>query len=216
MDPITVAALISSIANVGGGFLQGAGQEAMSEEQRRHQLQTLLAQLENQSGQYEQTRQDNAAKVGLETANTTPDRVKWRQNMAMRNAIAPNIRNFSVSTPGPLQGYRPNITGGMRLPENGFGPDTLKFFSENAMLEGEKDLDLAGGRAAGGNYQTPSYGAIYGNQNAQDTQSHVETANSNLKQIDEAAAFRRRMAMQNALGPNSLSNPMYARGNGRG
>jgi hypothetical protein len=208
MDPFTLAALISTIGNVGGGLIGGAGQSRMSAEERAHQEKMLRMQQQQQLGMYEQTRQDGLNKIGLDTANTTPDRVAWRQNMAMRNAIAPQMRNFSVGAPAGMSAYKPNISGGMRLPDGGLPPEALKFFTENAMLEGEKDLDLAGARASGGNYQVPSYGSIYGTPAASATQSHAVTAADNLRKLDEEA--KRKRAMQGALTtPNGVRGTFW-------
>jgi hypothetical protein len=110
-----------------------------------------------------------------------------------------------VVAPEGFQQYVPQISGGFRIPEGGFSADTLKFFGDNAMLQGEKDLDKAGGIAAGGNYATPSYGSIYGTPQAAGAQSAVESANSNLKSLDAQAAERRRQQQQAALQPTNAS-----------
>lgn len=201
MNPFLLSAIIGGGTSLLGGLLSGAGQNKMSDADRAHQMQMLLAQLNNSGNQAEQGRIDSLTAQGTKDANTIPDRVGWRQNQAVLAAIMPQMRNFSVSAPAGLSSYVPKMSGGVRLPENGFSPDTLKFFGDNAMLQGEMDLDRAGGLAAGGRYATPSYGSIYGTTAARDGQRSIETANKNLKQLDDDRAMWRQTSLLSSLIP---------------
>jgi len=216
MDPLTLSAIIGGASNLFGGIFGGIGkskddaaqrafEQQMADQQYRQQLQSLGITLGQQDSQFQQTQAQNQAEQGLKTANTAPDRVAWRQNQAIQAAIMPGLRNAQVIAPEGFQQYVPQITGGFRIPEGGFDANTLKFFGDNAMLQGEKDLDTAGGIAAGGKYATPSYGSIYGTPQASGAQSAVESANSNLKVLDQQAAEKRRQQQQDALKPTNTS-----------
>lgn len=201
MDPLTLSTIIGVGGNLLGGLLSGAGQSKENATSRAHQLQMLLAQLDSQRQQYETARGDEQAKTALDAATTNPTRVNWRQNQAIQNAIMPQLRNVSVNAPMGMGAYVPQVSGGLRLPEGGFSPDTLKFFNDNAMLQGEMDLDRAAGAASGGRSTPASYGAIYGTPQASEGESRVAQANAGLRRIDEEAALRRQMAMMNSLQP---------------
>lgn len=200
MDPITIAALIGAGTNLFGGWMSGRGQQQMTEADRRHQLQTLQAQLLQNSQQFETTRGDNLGRLGLEVAQATPNRVDWRQNQAIRAAIMPELRNVSIQAPAGYGGYVPQISGGFRIPEGGFSAETLRAFSPEARLQGEEDLDMAGGLATGGRISPPSYGTIYGAPGVS-ASSRVSSAMGNLRQQDQENETRRKTAMLGALIP---------------
>lgn len=198
MSPFTSAAMINSGASIAGNVIAGIGQGKQAEADREQRIRELLAL----QAQYEQTRSDNMGKVGLETANATPNRVAWRQNQAVMNAMMPGMRNFEVQAPAGMEAYVPQTSGGLRIPEGGFSPETLKFFSDSAMLAGEEDLDMAGAVASSGRQSTPNYAAAYGG-NGSNASSRVSTASAALRAQDEANARRRQQAMTGALSTGS-------------
>lgn len=205
MDPFTLAALIGGGSSILGGIIGGAGQAKASEADRRHQVEMLMAQLSAANGQFEQGRQDDQGALGLKTANTAPDRVAWRQNQAIQSAIMPGLRNFSVKAPMGMEQYVPQMSGGFKIPEGGFDQNTLKFFGDDAMLQGEMDLDRQGSIASNGRYATPSYGSIYGSPQAAAGESAANTASANLRKIDEEAAAKRKQGITSGPGSQFLT-----------
>jgi hypothetical protein len=198
-----------------GGILGGIGKSKDEAANRKfladqsntdyqRSLQSLGATMGNANAQSDESRADALGQVGLNAANTTPDRVAWRQNQAVRAAIMPELRNVSIGVPANMQQYVPQISGGLRLPEGGFSQDTLKFFGDNAMLAGESDLDRAGGIASSGRYATPSYGQIYNTQQGTDTQGATQAANANLRAMDAENRKRRDAALQASLIPSNM------------
>lgn len=199
MDPITMAALIQTGSQLIGGLMQGKGQAKDAELARQQQIKTLLAQLDANRAQFETSRQDQQGKLGLEVANSVPERVGWRQNQAVRAALMPEMRNVNIMAPAGMQQFVPQMSGGLKIPEGGFGPDTLKFFSENARLQGEADLDTAGMNATGGQGSTPSYSAIYGGPTAANTESRVANVGTDLRIQEEANRKKRQEALTGSL-----------------
>lgn len=134
----------------GGGLLQGVGQGQQSAEQARAAQQNALlgGQLGlNQDvlnaylGMYgQQASQGYQRDVqGLNAMQMNPlAQQQARQQMALRAAILPELRNPTTTLPRGLQGYAGQLQGGFRIPEGGFGPETLRYFSPeaNAAAEG--------------------------------------------------------------------------------
>lgn len=131
MDPFTGAALISGLFNLGGGIFGGIGQGKSQEKDR--QLQRELA---NKQMQLQRDTQ------GLAASQLNPlAQQAARQKMAMMAAIAPQLRNVQVSSAVPgMNRFIPQIQGGLRLPEGGFSPETLNFFSPQAMQGAEEQF----------------------------------------------------------------------------
>jgi hypothetical protein len=160
MDPETRAALVSGAFGIGGGLLSGYGQSKQNDENREanaeqaalnRQLELYLAQMNMGQRQAEQ---------GVQTAQAAPTRQDWRQRQAMMADIMPGLRNVSVQAPGDLGRFVPQISGGLRIPEGGFSPEALAFFSPEARVNAEADLDRAGARASGGQAPTPNYSQV--------------------------------------------------------
>ena len=201
MDPYTSAALVSGLFSLGGGIAGGIGQGQQSAADRAQQLRTLFAQLGVNLDMFEQNRGDQNARLGLETTQATPNRVDWRQRQAMLGEIMPGLRNAEVHSNIPgMDRFIPRVTGGLRIPEGGFSPETLKFFGQSAMHQGEMDLDRAGQLATGGRLATPSYGAIYGNEAGRNGEEYINRIGSELRDEDEARSRARREALMRALG----------------
>lgn len=200
MDPLTMSALIGGGMQLFGNILGGIGQGKQQEKDRQQRIQELLAQLGFQQEQAEMNRADQMARLGMEATMATPDRVNWRQNQAIRGAIMPQLRNFAVQAPAGLEGFMPTMTGGLRIPERGFSPETLKHFSEQAMLAGEEDLDRSALQATGGRSTPASYGAIYGPRGAE-AESRTKTLQRQLQAEDANTITRRRQALTNSLQP---------------
>ena len=119
MDPMTMMALASLGAQLGGSVMSGIGQGKMSDAQIR-------AQQEMQAKQIGLSRDQ----MGLQATQMDPlAQQKSRQQQALLAALLPNARNVSVSSNVPgMNQFMPNISGGMRLPEGGLSPETLAFF----------------------------------------------------------------------------------------
>ena len=197
--------LIGGGMNLAGSMLQSNAQGNLDEENRAHQIRTLMAQLGVDMEKFDRTMAQAQAENALTATQQTPNRVNWRQDQAMRAAVMPGLRNTSVSSPiAGMDAFIPQISGGLRIPEGGFGPDTMKFFGDNAMLQGEADLDRAGSIASGGRYATPNYGAIYGEPGRQ-AQTQLDTISGDLRRQDEEASVRQREALARALGAPGMS-----------
>lgn len=163
MSPEMQAAMVSGGFGMAGGLMAGAGQSkiikennAASTEQAElnRQLQLYLAQMDQRQRQSEQ---------GLQAQQATPNRQDWRQRQALMADILPGLRNASVQPPGDLARFTPQISGGFRIPEGGFSPEAMAFFSPEARASAEGDLDRAGAQASGGRMAVPDYaGAGYG------------------------------------------------------
>jgi hypothetical protein len=128
MDPMTMMMLASMGTQLAGGIMSGIGQGKMSAEQIRAANEQQAKQLAFQRDQ-----------TGLQSTQMDPlAQQKSRQQQALLAALLPEMRNASVSSniPGMNQ-FIPQISGGLRLPEGGFSPDTLKFFSEPARASAE-------------------------------------------------------------------------------
>jgi hypothetical protein len=128
MDPFTLSALISGGTQLLGGLLGGIGQGKTSAEDRRAAEEAQKRQLALQRDQ-----------TGLQSTQMDPlAQQKSRQQQAILAALMPEMRNASVSSNVPgMNQFIPQISGGLRLPEGGFSPDTLKFFSEPARASAE-------------------------------------------------------------------------------
>jgi len=200
-----------------GGFLGGRSQEKLTKEQLAQQSRQFDATLaENkrqtnlQQGNTEQARIDQLGQTGLEVQQQTPNRVGWRQNQAMLAAIMPELRNASVSSGIPgMNAFIPQISGGLRIPEGGFSPSTLKFFGDNAMLTGETDLDRQGQIASGGRMAIPDYAAVYGPQAGATAGASVSALQEQLKADEEKRRQQRQAIMLGALG-TAMSPSMYS------
>lgn len=156
-NPYVQSALVSGGIGLAGGLISGAGQSKQNEQNNaasaeqaalNRQLELYLAQMNQKQRQ---------AEVGLQTATQAPSRQDWRQRQAMMADILPGLRNASVTPPGDLGRFTPQISGGLRLPEGGFSPEALSFFSPQARVSAEADLDRAGQAASGGQMPTPNY-----------------------------------------------------------
>ncbi|HYE77688.1 MAG TPA: hypothetical protein VEI97_06860 [bacterium] len=129
MDPGTIAIL--GALQLGGGLLSGMGQQKMSREQ-------IAAQERMQQRQLEAQR----AFQGLNATQMDPlAQQRSRQQMALMAAILPELRNVQVSSniPGMNQ-FIPQISGGLRIPEGGFSPETLAFSSPQARAAAEQNF----------------------------------------------------------------------------
>jgi hypothetical protein len=189
MSPEMQATLVQGGFGLGGGVLAGMGQERMNSENNaasaeqqalNRAMQLYLAQMNNQQRQ---------AEVGLQTAQAAPSRQDWRQRQALVSAIMPQLRNAQVTPPGDLGRFTPQVSGGLRLPEGGFDAQTLAFFSPEARVAAEADLDRAGQMASGGQMPTPNYaGGGYG-----------QAGTAPAQQVTDYAAKVRQQAQQMGL-----------------
>lgn len=211
MDPATMYLAGTAISAL-GGWLGGRGQEQanakqLAESRRQFDARLGQEQLQTQLGQLnaEQSRLDSLGAAGVNIQQQTPNRVNWRQNQAMLAAIMPQLRNVSVSSGIPgMNAFIPQVSGGLRIPEGGFSPETLKFFGDRAMLAGEADLDRQGQIATGGQMAIPNYSAVYGQLGAP-AQQAVGDLQSQVKADEEKRKQQRNAILFGALTPNAAS-----------
>jgi hypothetical protein len=201
--PAIAAPIIGAGISALGSLFSGWQQGKISKEQflagLAEQQREFNANQQQEAYQFgEKNRQENMDQA-LTAANTTPNRVGWRQNQAMAAAIMPGLRNASVSSNIPgMNSFIPQISGGLRIPEGGFGPDVLSKFGDKAMLAGEMDLDRAANVASDGMTATPDYGAVYGPAGRTGA-GQVSALSSQLQSDEKTRAAERNKALQAAL-----------------
>ena len=129
-DPVTIA-MIGSAALQGLGGMFSANSASKSNQ----------AQLLEQQRQFDLTRQDQSRRDRASASQMDPLlQQKSRGNMAMLAAILPGLRNFQVNAPAGMQKFVPQMSGGFRIPEGGFGQETLKFFSPESRASSEAEF----------------------------------------------------------------------------
>jgi hypothetical protein len=201
-------------ASVGGNFLQNYLAQRNANQQREEDRETSERNAEESRRQFntramldmlnldEAARQSNLDQ-GLQVAQQVPNRVNWRQNQALAAAILPGLRNASVSSNIPgMNSFIPQVQGGFRIPEGGFSPETMKFFEDEAMLQGEVDLDRAGLQATEGLSTPPQYSNIYTSSpsTAPAAQTQLSNVATNLQEEQRKRIEQRNAALQQALG----------------
>ena len=135
MSPGVTSGLIQGGLGLLGGVISGAGQGAMTEAQLKAAKELALRQ---EQLQREQLAQQGAA-TGLQASQQDPlAQQRSRQQQALMAAILPGLRNAAVSSniPGMNQ-FMPQVSGGLRIPEGGFDPSTLSFFSPESRAASE-------------------------------------------------------------------------------
>lgn len=134
MNPSTLNTIIGAGAPLLGGLLGGIDQGKQNDK-------TMALQREQMAMQQQQ--------LDLQRAQSVPQQQNWRQAQALMAAILPGLQNAQVQAPAGYQQYMPQISGGFKIPEGGFGADTQAFFSPGARQAAEQDLQNAG-------YQAPA------------------------------------------------------------
>lgn len=117
-------AAASSALNTYSPYLQMAGAG----------LQAYQQHVDNQAAR-ELQKQMAAANLAL----NEPRMQQWRQGQAMMSEILPQIRNYHVTPPSDLARFTPTLSGGARVPEQGFSPSTLSFFTPEARMAAEQN-----------------------------------------------------------------------------
>jgi hypothetical protein len=190
MSPEMQAAMVSGGFGMAGGLMAGAGQSKMNAQNNEasaeqaelnRQLQLYLAQMDQRQRQSEQ---------GMAAQQATPNRQDWRQRQALMADIFPGLRNASISAPQDLQRFMPQVEGGFRIPEGGFSKEAMSFFSPEARVSAEADLDRAGMQASGGQMPVPNYaGGGYG-QAGQGPAQQVTDYAAQLRQAQQQAQMQ--------------------------
>jgi hypothetical protein len=201
LSPQMQAAILGSGTSIVGGYLSGREERGAQRENNDAAMQRLELQLQMEREQRDREQLQRQRELGLQAQTQAPSRQDWRQRQALLAAILPNARNYSVTPPGDLSRFTPQISGGMRIPEGGFDASTLSFFSPEARVGAEADLDRAAATASGGNYSTPNYSRAGYGQVAGGLQQENQTYADKLKQ----------QALQGAGQMNSLSPTAQAR-----
>lgn len=195
------AAIQAGTALLGGALSQrNTNQQAQQQQQFQGQQADLNRQQESQAlaQQLAQARMMAERQAAMQGATTAPSRQNWRQSQALAADVLPGLRNVSVQAPGNLQRFIPQISGGLRLPEGGLSSQALAFYSPEARLGAEQDLDRAVGQASGGRVATPDYAAAgYGSAIGNPATLNVEDYAAQIReQMDE----ERKAALNEALG----------------
>lgn len=182
MSPQMQAALVGAGTNLVGGYLQGREERGAQAANNDAAMARLELQLQMEREQRDRDQLQRQRELALQAQTQTPSRQDWRQRQALLAAMLPNARNYSVTPPGDLARFTPQMSGGLRIPEGGFDQSTLAFFSPEARVGAEADLDRSAALASGGNHQVPNYsrsgyGSAAGNLQ-QETQSYAD----NLRQ----------------------------------
>ena len=150
-----------NFVNAGGAYLNSrannnqnredtAATLAQRERERQDQMRQFLLSLAQRGGEFDrqlsqsryETDQGNRLRrdeTGVEATQLDPyAQQRSRQQQAMMAALLPGARNVSVSSniPGMNQ-FIPQVSGGMRIPEGGFGRDVLDFFSPESRANAE-------------------------------------------------------------------------------
>jgi hypothetical protein len=138
MDPLTLALIMGGM-QLGGGILSGMGQGAAQDKQNALTREQLAVQQRQFNAQHEQQQGNFQTAQGLMASQQNPlAQQEARQRQAMLAAVMPGLRNVQVSSDIPgMNRFIPQVSGGMRLPEGGFGQDTLAFFSPEARAAAE-------------------------------------------------------------------------------
>ena len=122
---------------IGSALLQGLG-GLFGAKSASKDAKTSLAE---QQRQFDLTRGDQLKRDAVSASQVDPlKQQKSRGNMALMAAILPQLRNSSVTAPAGMQRFVPQVSGGFRIPEGGFGQDALKFFSEGSRAGSEAEF----------------------------------------------------------------------------
>lgn len=171
MDPATIAFLGGTAANVLGNLLGSNTQKKLTEKQLAEQKRQFDVSREDRQRETGASaiadaataginRQVDQAKTGLQATQMDPlAQQRARQRNAVMSALIGGARNYSVKPPDDIASSMPEISGGIRLPEGGFGPDVMNFFSPSARAGAEGQFWGAAGRAAPGT-ATPNLNAV--------------------------------------------------------
>lgn len=138
MADIDWTTLLPYLMMAGGGAAQAYYGAQTTEADR--QLQLILAMIRDMSERDKMAMIDTLSRQqqGAELATREPSMQEWRQKQAVTANILPGLRNYEVTPPGDLARFTPKTSGGFRIPEEGFSPETLKFFSPEARLAAEE------------------------------------------------------------------------------
>lgn len=124
-------------AGAAGSYLGAQQQAQQSAAQVQNDRDRERARLMSQALSGQQDRQLTRDTTGL--AASDPSKVQeWRQKQAVKAALLPGIRNFQATPPAHLQPYAGQVSGGIRIPEGGFGQDVLSFYSPEARMAAEE------------------------------------------------------------------------------
>jgi hypothetical protein len=181
-NPQMQAAMLGAGTSIVGGYLSQRNQNNQNQQSNDAAMARLELQLQMEREQREREQLQRQKELALQTATQAPARQDWRQHQALLAAMLPGARNYSVTPPGDLARFTPQLSGGLRIPEGGFDQQTLAFFSPGARAGAEADLDRAGALAAGGNYSTPDYGRAGYGQYAGNLQQENQSYADKLKQ----------------------------------
>lgn len=214
-SPQTQGALINTGASLLGGAL--SQRNANNQQQKQNEFSAQQNQLNEQAAnerlsmQLEQARMLAEKENALSATQMAPTRQNWRQGQALLADILPQARNYQVTPPMDLGRYMPQLSGGLRLPEGGLSPEALSFYSPQARLAAEMDLDRNAAVASGGRYATPDYAlAGYGPQGLAGSQQVNDYTQMILKDILAQAALPEE-AKRRGIDPGKASGQAVSR-----
>lgn len=210
-SPQTQAALIGTGTSLLGGYLSQRNQNQQNTQQQQASASQSAANNQSETQrlamQLEQARILAQNQMGVQGQLAAPTRQDWRQKQAVLADILPQLRNAQVTPPGDLARYMPQMSGGLKLPEGGLSASALNFFSPQARLGAESDLDKQLTLSTGGNYNAPNYSqAGYGNMGQSANQGVTDYASL----IKQQLAQQQQTALQQALGQSGAASPRTA------
>lgn len=219
MDPATIAFLGGTAANVLGSLFGSNSQKKLTEKQlaeqkRQFDLSRETSQRNTAASAIGEAatagieRQTEQAKTGLQATQMDPlAQQKSRQRNAVMAALMGGARNYAVKPPSDIASSMPEISGGIRLPEGGFGPDVMNFFSPGARANAEGQFWGAAGQASPGT-ATPNLNAT-GYGPAGDAPTRTAQAMGPAAEAQYSALERKRLEdILAALGLTVQGTPM--------
>lgn len=210
-SPQTQAALIGTGTSLLGGYLSQRNQNQQNTQSQQAAAAQSAAnnQSETQrlSMQLEQARILAQNQMGVQGQLAAPTRQDWRQKQAVLADVLPQLRNVQVTPPGDLGRYMPQMSGGLKLPEGGLSASALNFFSPQARLGAESDLDKQLSLSTGGNYNAPDYAkAGYGSAGQSANQGVTDYSSLIKQQLMQ----QQQQALQQAMGQSGAASPRTA------
>ncbi len=198
-----------------GGLADMSRQFRMDEQSAKQFLQSLLQQQGNQDIQRQlalREEQMGRERTGLEAAGPNP--LAWqalRQRMALSRAILPELRNVKIQAPTDYARFVPQVSGGFRIPEGGFGPNVMQQFSPETLAAAEGDYWRAAAPFTGPPNLSDFYGATGGVEPTQEAQQartdFLGRQQSETASMDAASKARLDALMQALSGTSALGQP---------
>lgn len=219
IDPGTAYLIGTGASMLGGLFSGDGGQKKLAEAElaerkrqfdltRQDQKQRDAASATGDARTAEINRQQSQAEAGLKATQLDPlAQQRARQRNAVMAALIGGARNYNVTPPSDIASSMPEISGGIRLPEGGFGPDVMSFFSPTARAAAESDFASARARVAPTSGTTDLASAGYGAAGAQGT-AQAQAVGGQQEALLRDLENRRLSDILQALGLGTDARPL--------